>query len=416
MMTAACVALTASMAFFTAAPAQSPAAMSLARARTAFLSPPTTLGAALMATRRLMSAAVRPSGVAPATSTSCSRARSSRLWLESPADQVVRHGMPSTLRVERRSAPAAVSRSSRVARSRLRTLAISFSGLAGRRAATVASAPSSTGSPGGVGSTTTIRPRLTPPPAGGKPTRSIVTRSASTAPASTLSSLVESTRNLPVRSSTRSSRTSSAISIHVTLSRSPSSSMTPNPVSCAAPPQCQPVISKPTGHGRSRSFLGSVSSITWHPAQEPGITGPRRTDHHGALTARGDPDLLRFQLAADIADETTKPLTQDELKVAVAGRAIQLGTPLLQASEGSIILQVPQYLDATVGVQVLAALGLLLKNLQAGVTRPGHGPRRIGVNRRCQQPLGDLRKQRSHMCAWQCVNSGHRRQDRAGCV
>ena len=154
-----------------------------------------------------------------ATSTSCSRAQSSRLWLESPAGQVVRHGMPSTLRVERRSAPAAVSRSSRVARSRLRTLAINCSCLAGRRAATVASAPSSTGSPGGAGSTTTIRPRLTPPPLGGKLTRSIVTSSTSTAPASTLSSLVESTRNLPVRSSTRSSRTSSAISIQPTLPR-----------------------------------------------------------------------------------------------------------------------------------------------------------------------------------------------------
>jgi hypothetical protein len=72
-------------------------------------------------------------------------------------------------------------------------------------------------------------------------------------------------------------------------------------------------------------------------------------------------DLLRLQLAADAADEATKPLTDDQLKTVVDDRAGELGTPLVQVSEGSMILQLSQYVDATVGVQVLVALGILLK-------------------------------------------------------
>ena len=71
--------------------------------------------------------------------------------------------------------------------------------------------------------------------------------------------------------------------------------------------------------------------------------------------------LLRLQLAADISDETTKSLTDDELKMAVDGRIVQLGSPLVQAGEGSLILHLAQYVDATVSVQVLVALGLILK-------------------------------------------------------
>lgn len=71
--------------------------------------------------------------------------------------------------------------------------------------------------------------------------------------------------------------------------------------------------------------------------------------------------LLRIQLAADVADETTRRLTENELKVAVDGRALQVGTPLVQACEGSMILQLSQYLDNTVGVQILIMFGLLLK-------------------------------------------------------
>jgi hypothetical protein len=72
-------------------------------------------------------------------------------------------------------------------------------------------------------------------------------------------------------------------------------------------------------------------------------------------------DLSRLQLAADIADEATKSMTEAELKIAVDRRAVQLGTPLVQVNEGSIILQLSQFLDSTVGAQVLVALGLLLK-------------------------------------------------------
>ena len=71
--------------------------------------------------------------------------------------------------------------------------------------------------------------------------------------------------------------------------------------------------------------------------------------------------LLRAQLTTDVADELTMPLSENELKVVVDGRAIQVGTPLVQASEGSVILQLSQYLDNTVGVQILVAFGLILK-------------------------------------------------------
>ena len=70
-------------------------------------------------------------------------------------------------------------------------------------------------------------------------------------------------------------------------------------------------------------------------------------------------DLLRMQLAADIADEGTEPLTESELKTAVDSRAAQIGTPVVRISEGSIILQLS--LGATVGVPVLATLGFLLQ-------------------------------------------------------
>jgi hypothetical protein len=71
--------------------------------------------------------------------------------------------------------------------------------------------------------------------------------------------------------------------------------------------------------------------------------------------------LLRVELNAEVADEATGPLTENELKAAVGARAAIVGTPLVQVSEGSMILQLSQSLDSVVGVQVLAALGLLLK-------------------------------------------------------
>jgi hypothetical protein len=71
--------------------------------------------------------------------------------------------------------------------------------------------------------------------------------------------------------------------------------------------------------------------------------------------------LLRGQLESDVRGQVKKPLTENELKAAVEGHAASTGTPLVQVSEGSMILQLSQYLDATVGVQVLLALGLLLK-------------------------------------------------------
>jgi hypothetical protein len=59
--------------------------------------------------------------------------------------------------------------------------------------------------------------------------------------------------------------------------------------------------------------------------------------------------LLRGQLESDVRGQVKKPLTENELKAAVEGHAASTGTPLVQVSEGSMILQLSQYLDATVG-------------------------------------------------------------------
>jgi hypothetical protein len=71
--------------------------------------------------------------------------------------------------------------------------------------------------------------------------------------------------------------------------------------------------------------------------------------------------LLRSYLAVDIEKKATKPLTESQLKVAVDGEAVQMRSPLVRMSEGSVVLQLSQFLDATIGVQVLAGLGLVLK-------------------------------------------------------
>jgi hypothetical protein len=67
--------------------------------------------------------------------------------------------------------------------------------------------------------------------------------------------------------------------------------------------------------------------------------------------------LLRMQLATDIVDEPTRHLTQSE-KVTVDAQCAQIGTPLVQVSGGSIILQLS--LPAAYGVSVLAMLRLIL--------------------------------------------------------
>jgi hypothetical protein len=102
--------------------------------------------------------------------------------------------------------------------------------------------------------------------------------------------------------------------------------------------------------------------------QMPLVLTPKQGRQDLAWLARTTGDLteiydflLHAQLNADITEEPTRPLTESELKAAVDGRAVQVGTPLVQASAGSMVLQLSQYVDATVGVQILAALGLLLK-------------------------------------------------------
>jgi hypothetical protein len=88
------LALTASMAFFIAAPTQSPAEISLARAPDGLLITVHDPGRGLDGHQEANNR-VRPSGVSPAASTSCSRARSSRLWLESPAGRRCAAGRPA---------------------------------------------------------------------------------------------------------------------------------------------------------------------------------------------------------------------------------------------------------------------------------------------------------------------------------
>jgi patatin-related protein len=68
--------------------------------------------------------------------------------------------------------------------------------------------------------------------------------------------------------------------------------------------------------------------------------------------------LLRMQLATDVVGEATEDLTQSE-KATVDARCAQIGTPLVQVREGSIILQLSQ--STAYGVPVLATLGLILK-------------------------------------------------------
>jgi hypothetical protein len=71
--------------------------------------------------------------------------------------------------------------------------------------------------------------------------------------------------------------------------------------------------------------------------------------------------LLRAQIETVIDEEAPRPLTGADREAAVDGLVAQEGTPLVRASEGSMLLQLSQFLDATIGVQALAAFGLLLK-------------------------------------------------------
>jgi hypothetical protein len=85
-----------------------------------------------------------------------------------------------------------------------------------------------------------------------------------------------------------------------------------------------------------------------------------------ARTTRDLTEIYNFLLRAEIEseiddDEAPRPLSESARKAAVENLIVQEGTPLVRASEGSMLLQLSQFLEATSGVQALAALGLLLK-------------------------------------------------------
>jgi hypothetical protein len=75
-------------------------------------------------------------------------------------------------------------------------------------------------------------------------------------------------------------------------------------------------------------------------------------------------DLYAFLVKA-FADEglgePTRPMTDGEHDRAVDGVVAQTGMPIIRFRQGSMILELSQVVDATVGVQALLALGFVLK-------------------------------------------------------
>jgi hypothetical protein len=70
--------------------------------------------------------------------------------------------------------------------------------------------------------------------------------------------------------------------------------------------------------------------------------------------------LLQSYVAADL-DDPGRPLADPDRAAAVAGMMAQQGTPIVRVREGSIVLELAQLLDQTLGVQALVAVGLLFR-------------------------------------------------------
>jgi hypothetical protein len=74
-------------------------------------------------------------------------------------------------------------------------------------------------------------------------------------------------------------------------------------------------------------------------------------------------NFLAYEEAAERIQEEApdRLMTDEEVQRAVEGRVIETGAPFVRMRSGSLILELSQFLDASIGVQALVGLSLLLK-------------------------------------------------------
>ncbi|MFN0092239.1 MAG: hypothetical protein ACKVWR_18525 [Acidimicrobiales bacterium] len=75
-------------------------------------------------------------------------------------------------------------------------------------------------------------------------------------------------------------------------------------------------------------------------------------------------DYLTWAMAADMVDNSSEfdPAMEETAREAlITSTAAALPPPLVSARDGSLVLEIAQTLDSTIGLQALAFLGVLLK-------------------------------------------------------